>query len=412
MFAALASGCAGLGYYAQAARGQAQVLLARRPIERVLAEPSLPAETRAQLELVQSLRAFARDALQLPVGRRYASFARLPRTHVVWNVFAAPEFSLDLHRWCYPIVGCVVYRGYFREAAARQAAAALAQQGFDTTVGGVRAYSTLGWFDDPVLSTFVDAPGAELAALIFHELAHSVAFAPGDSDFNEGFATFVEGLGVERWLGDGDALTAWRGDHAVQQALYRFIDRWRAALADLYAQPLAADAMRRRKAEVLSAMRADYRAQPLLAGRYDGFFDAGLNNARLSSVSTYHARGDAFAALFAHCGGDLPRFYDAARELARGPQALRQERLDALAAGSTGAPAAAAGCGCPVAPAAGAGAERACAGAGTPGDEDAQAGRPAGAGDDAPRALRAAAEAGAAGGLPVAPDVATQAVAR
>ena len=196
----LQSGCATLSYYTEAAAGHIALLEAARPIDAWLADPATPEALRLRLERVRDIRRFASEQLRLPDNTSYASYASIDRPYVVWNVFVAPELSLELREWCFPIAGCVTYRGYFSNERAEAFAAPLREQGLDVMVGGVPAYSTLGHTPDPVLSTFISYPDAELARLIFHELAHQEFYLPGDSTFNESFASTVEAEGVRRWL--------------------------------------------------------------------------------------------------------------------------------------------------------------------------------------------------------------------
>jgi predicted aminopeptidase len=197
--AATLPGC-GVLYVAQAARGQWQVMHARQPIDKVIASDRTAPQLRDRLTEVRAARDFASRELALPDNGSYRSYADLERPYVVWNVVAAPEFSVNPRRWCFPIAGCVAYRGYFKEEKARQFADSLAKEGFDTYVGGVAAYSTLGKFKDPVLNTMLGYGDDELAAIIFHELSHQLIYVANDSEFNEAFATAVEQAGLERWL--------------------------------------------------------------------------------------------------------------------------------------------------------------------------------------------------------------------
>ena len=202
------SGC----YLLQAAGGQMEISAKREPIAEVIADAATPPQLRARLEYVANARDFASRELGLPDNESYRSYADLDRPYVVWNVFAAPEFSVEPRRWCFPIAGCVVYRGYFSEEAAQHYASRLRRRGDDAAVGGVAAYSTLGHFKDPVLSTMLGWSDAQLAATLFHELAHQVVYVPGDSEFNESFATVVEEAGLERWLTErrrSQELVAW-----------------------------------------------------------------------------------------------------------------------------------------------------------------------------------------------------------
>ncbi|MCS7101043.1 MAG: aminopeptidase [Burkholderiaceae bacterium] len=337
--AAIASGCGAVGYYAQAVHGHFALLAAARPIDDWLQDPTTPEDLKDRLRRAQAIRAFASRELALPENASYTTYADLKRPAAVWNVFAAPELSLQLKTWCYPVLGCAGYRGYFARAAAEREAAALRAQGYDVAVAPVPAYSTLGWFDDPLLNTFIRSGEGELARLIFHELAHQVAYAKDDTVFNESFATLVEQVGVQRWLADADASV--RAAYAQQQArradFIALLLRHRRALAALYEDAsLDAAAKRERKTEIFAALRTEYariKAERWggFAG-YDAYFAQELNNAHLAAVGAYHDLVPAFEALLRASGGDLPRFYARVRELARAPRAQRHAALqEALA---------------------------------------------------------------------------------
>ena len=333
----LLGGCANIGYYLQAAGGQLEIWQREAPIERLLADPAIDEKLRGQLQRVLRIRDYASRELGLPDNRSYRSYADLARPFVVWNVFAAPEFSLEPKQWCFAFAGCVGYRGYFSEADARAEAARLAAGGYDVHVGGVPAYSTIGWFADPVLNTFIHYPEPELARLLIHELAHQVVYVKDDSVFNESFATVVEQAGIERWL-------AAHGS-AVDRERYRQVQRFRtdfrvlvtnarAELAQVYAGAGSAAEKRQQKNAALAALRRAYEAQRSDWGGFAGFdrwFAQPLGNAHLASVAIYTQRVPAFEALLRQHGGDLPRFYAAVRELAALPVAERRRRLDALA---------------------------------------------------------------------------------
>jgi len=338
----LLSGCGTL-YLMQAASGQWQVLRQRVPIDTLLADPRTPAALRAHLQEARAARAFASRELGLPDNRSYRSYADIGRPYVVWNVVAAPEFSVSPKRWCFPVAGCVAYRGYFREHRAREFAAALAVRGLDVAVDGVPAYSTLGRFADPVLSSMLRYGDDELAATIFHELAHQLLYVRDDSEFNEAFATTVEDAGVERWLksqGASQRLQQFRERQAHAGAFVSLLAQSRARLALLYASGVARDEMRAGKAQILGALAADIRALEQREGEsyplYEEWLAEGLNNARLASVSTYSDCVPGFTRLLARAGNDLARFYSAARELARQPRALRHARLCTEPPGQTG----------------------------------------------------------------------------
>ena len=303
------AGCETLGYYRQAIGGHLGIMAAARPVEAWLADPATPPALRERLEAARRIRAFASSELALPDNGTYTSYAELGRPFVVWNVFAAPEFSVRPRRECFPFAGCVSYRGFFSHEAAQRHAARLKGEGFDVHAGGVPAYSTLGWFDDPLLSSFIAYPDAQLARLIFHELAHQVAYASGDTTFNESFAVVVEEEGVRRWLeaqGRGADLEAFRAAQARRRAFARKVTEMRDRLAALYASGLAAEQMRERKAEEFAKLRAEY---PLSV-------PAAPSNAFLVSVALYHERVPQFEALLRE-SGSLPAFYARVRELAR-----------------------------------------------------------------------------------------------
>jgi predicted aminopeptidase len=310
--AALA-GCETLAYYGQAAGGQLAISAAARPLEQVLADPDVAPALKARLRLAGELREYAARELKLPAGGAFRSYADLGRPFALWNVVAAPEFALEPVRSCFPIAGCVAYRGYYdREDAAHHAATRRAA-GYDVVVYGVPAYSTLGWFDDPLLSTFMDYPDAELARLLFHELAHQVVYVKDDSSFNESFAVTVEREGLRRWQGTAPGAERRREFEKLTAAL-------RAELTALYAMPLAPQEMRRRKREALEALR------PWLA-RMRGFEAVEPNHAVLASFATYTQKVPAFERLLAAEGGDLERFYARVRELAGLPRDERNARL-------------------------------------------------------------------------------------
>jgi predicted aminopeptidase len=335
---ALLGGCGNLGYYLQSAQGQYEILARTRPIGEVLADPETPQDLKARLAAAQAAREFASRELALPDNRSYRNYAELARPYVVWNVFAAPELSTRLKEWCFPVAGCVAYRGYFASGDAERYAASLRARGYETFVSGIPAYSTLGWFSDPVLSTFIRYPEAEVARLIFHELAHQVAYLPGDTEFNESFATAVEMEGMRRWLdaaGTPESRAAYAAMRARKGEFVALVLEYRGRLDQLYALPVADEEKRRRKREVLAELRERYARLKQSWGGYAGFdrwFAEDLGNAHLASVSAYTRLVPAFQALLEEEGGDLPRFYDAVRRVARLSGDERAARLAELAA--------------------------------------------------------------------------------
>ena len=335
--ALLLSGCGNFSYYLQSVSGQLEIWQREAPIERLLEDPAITPALKAQLQRALRIRDYASRELGLPDNPSYRSYADLARPFVVWNVFAAAEFSTEPRQWCFAVAGCVGYRGYFSESEARSHAAALAAAGDDVYVGGVPAYSTIGWFADPLLNTFIHYPEPELARLLFHELAHQVLYVKDDTVFNESFATVVEQAGIARWL----AAHGSNADRARYTALQRYradfralVTQTRNELAALYAGNAAPEEKRRRKAELLAVLQTQYQQRKGDWGGFSGYdrwFAQPLGNAHLASVAIYTQRVPAFEVLLKQQGGDLPRFYTAVRELAALPAAERKTRLDALA---------------------------------------------------------------------------------
>jgi predicted aminopeptidase len=308
----------------------------RQPITRVIAEASTPPALRSQLESVAAIRDFASRELGLPDNGSYRSYADVGRRYVVWNVVAAPEFSVDAKEWCYPIAGCVAYRGYFSEDRARRFAARLRGQGFDITVGGVAAYSTLGHFNDPVLNTMMGWNDVELAAIIFHELTHQLLYVPNDSSFNEALATTMEEEGVRRWL-HAQGRDADLAKHLLQQQHYvqvvDLLSATRDELRAVYASGLAPEAMREQKRAAFASLRASFaRLKAGWGGHapFEAWFDEDLNNAQLASIATYFTCVPGFERELRAAGGDLTVFYARVRALAK----LDQKTRDAMVCGN------------------------------------------------------------------------------
>jgi predicted aminopeptidase len=320
--ALIVAGCTTVGYVAQAARGQLGVLRARKPIAKLLAEPDTPATLRARLEQVLEIRDYASRTLLLPDNASYRSYADLQRPYVVWNVVAAPEFSLAPREWCFPVAGSVAYLGYFSEAAARAYAEGLAARGDDVAVFGVAAYSTLGRFSDPVLNTMTAYGTLDLAGLIFHELAHQKLYVAGDSAFNEAFATTVEEQGVARYAAERATpaqLAAWHARRERGRDLTRIIDASREELRRIYRGTATDDekrAQRRAVFDSLAAQARDFETRTGFRSALHGWLDDGLNNAHLAAMATYRERQPLFETLFAQSGGDFATFYRAAEAAA------------------------------------------------------------------------------------------------
>jgi predicted aminopeptidase len=334
----MAGGCASISYYAQSIHGHFAMMHAARPINEVVADPATSEAVRQRLERAREMRAFASRELGLPDNRSYTAYADLKRPFVVWNVFATPELSLTLKQWCYPVAGCAGYRGYFDRAAAERAADDLRRQGYEVNVAGVPAYSTLGWFADPLLNTFIGGTEGQLAGMVFHELAHQVVYVGGDTTFNESFATAVEREGVRRWL-------AAHGDDATRRAYFEFAERrreflellrgYRSQLESVYSSDLADDAKRMHKQQLFAALLADYGKLKQRWGGfagYDRFFGGGLTNAHLAAVGAYNDLVPAFDALLAQAGGDFAAFHGEVKRLAALPKAQREASLRGLVA--------------------------------------------------------------------------------
>ncbi len=343
MITAVLQGCSTLAYYSQAIGGHLQVMQQARPVDTYLADSQTPERLRAKLSLALQIREFASRELGLPDNGSYRRYADLGRPYVLWNVFAAPAFSVKPVESCFPIAGCVDYRGWYSEAAAQRAAQALQAQGFDTFIGGVPAYSTLGWFDDPLLNTFISFPDYELARLIFHELAHQLVYVRNDSTFNESFAVVIEEEGLRRWfarLGAGAAagageLSRYESARARRREFIALMLECRARLAQLYAQNIGEEEKRIGKGRLLQALEADYQRLKSswdgFAG-YDRFFAQGVNNAMLASIATYNEKVPAFRFLLTRENGDLPAFLRVVREYAQMPRAARDTVLQEISA--------------------------------------------------------------------------------
>jgi len=346
------SGCQTWKFYGQAIKGQYQIFAHEQPVNQLEADPHTSAELKQRLELLDQLRAFAAHELKLPLDDHYRKYVDLHRPFVVWNVEAAPEFSMQPKTWWYPLVGSLEYRGYFSKPDATNYAAALRRKGFDVSVGGVEAYSTLGWFKDPVLNTFLFENDADLAEIIFHELGHQRVFARGDTDFNEAFATTVGEEGARRWLkarGDTAGLDRYLGHLRRNQDFVHLVMATRARLEALYGDHDLGEGkvkasqknhdvpvirLRAEKQRIYDdmkqqflALKADWKGDPGV----DSWFKHPVNNADLNSVAAYYDLVPAFEQILAQNGGDLEKFYQVAARLAKAPKSERREQLRSLA---------------------------------------------------------------------------------
>ncbi len=345
------SGCHTLGFYGQAVKGQYQIFAHQQPIDKLIISADTSPRLKQRFELLRDLRGFASKDLKLPTDNHYQKYVDVHRPFVVWNVEAAPELSMQPKTWWYPLLGSLEYRGYFSKAGATNYAADLRKQGYDVSVGGVEAYSTLGWFKDPVLNTFIFEDDADLAEIIFHELGHQRLFARGDTDFNEAFATTVGQEGARRWLkarGDTAGLKSYLAHLQRSDQFVHLVMKTRAKLESLYGdertedgkikavkkKPGSEDKLRQQKQQILQEMKAEF--VQLKAGwggdtEYDGWFIHPINNAHLNSVAAYYDFVPAFEQILAANGGDMDKFYKAAEELSKKPKPERHEQLRILA---------------------------------------------------------------------------------
>jgi predicted aminopeptidase len=334
----LLSGCGSVAYYWQGIRGELDILQRAQPIPEVV-EATSDTMLKQKLERSMAIRGFASRELALPDNGSYKNYSDVGRRFVLWNVVATPELSLEPRQWCFPVAGCVNYRGYFDEAAAKTEAAQFAGAGDDVHIGGVPAFSTLGYFNDPILSTFIRYPDPEVARLIFHELAHQVAYAKDDSVFNESFAVAVEQEGLERWLAaqHDPALSAqYDASQRYREGFRALVDRTRTRLSALYASNESDDVKRAAKAQAFTDMRVEYAALKQAwgggGGGFDAWFAQGPTNASLAAVALYSRKVPQFRALLAEEGGDLPRFYARVKTLAGMPKTDRDRILAAAGA--------------------------------------------------------------------------------
>ena len=332
----LLCGCGSLRYYAQAVRGQGALILHRRPISAMLRGPAIDPALATRLASALAARRFASQRLGLPHNRSYTGYVQLQRPYVVWNVFAAPPFSVEAVPQCFPIAGCVAYRGWFAKADALADAARLRARGDDVWIGGVPAYSTLGWFADPILSSMLRWDDDELDGTIFHELAHQLIYVKGDTAFNESFASFVQDEGLREWRQSRGLPPPDERTQAMDDGFTRLVLELRARLKALYASGLDAAAMTVAKQREIAAFRVRYAAWRDQywphEHRYDAWVAAPINNARLLPFGLYDRWKPAFAALFERAERSWPAFYARVRALAREPKAQREAKLQALLA--------------------------------------------------------------------------------
>jgi len=329
------SACSTGQFYSQAFLGQADLLLKRRAIQKVLLEDDLPPDVRGRLQFVLILRAFAKEELGLPVGKAYTTYSDLGRPFALWNIYAAPELSLESQSWCYPLAGCFAYRGYFSEEDAQREAEVYRKRGFDVKVGGILAYSTVGWFDDPVLNTFILKSEPYLVELLFHEMAHRKIYIKNDTPFNENFATAVSLLGSELWYqdrADSSAYREYRAHQVRQHALVNLVLDYRTQLNAAFSNGALSEAEKRQhKKRIMQALQEAYRKLKS-AREWDDRYDYWLgtmNNASMATLSNYQSLVPNFLALFNASGRDWSIFYQRVEDISRLDKLPRHEALSA-----------------------------------------------------------------------------------
>ncbi|WP_162844124.1 aminopeptidase [Sinobacterium caligoides] len=334
----LLSGCGQFGYYWQAGKGQWSVLSSRQPIDSLLSADSTDEILKLKLQHVQQFRQFAEQQLLLESGGSYRHFVALDDDYVVWNVYAAKPLSVESYQWCYPLLGCMGYRGYFQKSSAIAYAEQLAEEGLEVHVGGVTAYSTLGWFNDPVLSSFLGENTLDLAALLFHELAHRKIYVRGDTAFNESFATAVAHLGIAQWLAtdrvaqqDPAAFQHWQRQQARASAFIELLLEAREELSAIYCSGRTVDGKLQAKDKAYLKLQTRYRqyAEQWHYRGYDAWM-ADINNAQLATVGDYNLWLKSFEALYRQNPGDWQLFYQGVQQLAELPRKERVIELELL----------------------------------------------------------------------------------
>lgn len=331
--ALMLGGCSTVPFYAQSIGGHFKLLSARDPVDKLLADKSLDGKSLKRLERAQEARRFATERLALPDNDSYKSYVSLDRPYVLWSLFAAPALSLEPMQWCYPIVGCVPYRGYFSEDAAKKLKAKLERENLDVHISGVAAYSTLGWFADPLTSAMFRHGDAQLAHFIFHELSHQQLYFSGDANFNEAFAEAVAEAGVSLWYqsqNDKDRLEKYRKDLQFKTEFIDLLIATRDRLKALYANAISDGEKFGRKHAILKSLTSKYAG---LKERWQGYsdfdrwFDQPVNNARLVAISVYRDDVAAFKHLLKSCDENFPKFYETAKRLEKIPVAERRKIL-------------------------------------------------------------------------------------
>jgi len=317
------SGCGTVGYYSQIISGHMKIVMGKESVEKIVEREDTDDTTRHRLQVALQAREFAINELLLPNTKSYTTFYDTGRNFVTWNVVAAPEFSFAPKTWCFPVAGCVSYRGYYEESDAQSYASRLSsEEGLDVAVGGATAYSTLGWFSDPLLNTMLNRSDSSLVALLFHEMAHQKLYVGDDSKFNESFAGFVERAGLEMWLdkhGDPKLLPELDKRKQRQRQFIDLLLQARKNLQTVYDSNVDVERKKEQKDEQYEQLRQNYQALKASWDGYTGYdnwFSKPLNNARLVSVATYTDYLPAFRMLFLDSGENFEQFYKAAKKLA------------------------------------------------------------------------------------------------
>lgn len=334
------SSCASPAYYWQAASGHLALMHARQPVDSAIEQGSMDEATTGKLRLSREIKAFAVDHLDLPDNESYTEFVRTGQDAVVWNVIAAPEFSLEAKTWCFPVSGCVPYRGYFEKPKAEQFAEKLEKRDFEVAVSPAIAYSTLGWFDDPLLDTMWNRSDAQFAAYIFHELAHQKLYIKGDTRFNESYASYVELIGVQLWLrerGQHQALESWLALEDAEREFSELLEHTRDELRNIYNSGEQPEVLRTRKQEAFERMNLAYaqlRDESWNGRDYFGtWFNNPPNNARFALLDSYHGGNCAFGRLFTQANGDIEHFHRLAKDKSELQPEQRRQWLEQTCAG-------------------------------------------------------------------------------
>lgn len=331
------SACSSIDYFSHLAKGQFSLLWAGDEVAQLVLSEETPAVLKSRLKLSQEIRAFASEILHLPVGDAYSSYSDLKRPYVVWNVYAAPALSFESYTWCYPVLGCMAYRGFYEQQRATEAAAKLEREGYDVKVGGVRAYSTLGYFDDPLLNTFIFQNQVALVELLIHEIAHRLLYIKDDTKFNENFASAVGSLGAEVWYrrkNDQASFEHYQKQKREQKQVIDFLLNFKKSLSSIYTDPALSDREKKQikddKFKALKASYTEFKIEHHLDDRYDNWVYT-MNNAGLSTLANYQELEPGFIAMFQQLDGDWKAFYQAVEQLSLKDKQQRYDYLKRLA---------------------------------------------------------------------------------